>query len=360
MPADHLDNIIINITLDPAPFVGANFQSVLNLADEATGTTLDGDRFRIYTTLAGVQTDNTAGFVSSTALAAATAAFSQTVTPSEYRIGRKGAAEAYDVALGFVEAADPGFYGLSIESRSDSDQLLVAAAVEASAIRHLFFMQSGDAGFLTTGFPAALTALASNERTVIAFHDITTEHFDTAYPANRLAFDPDLRSVGWSLFDLKGVAAYASAPSDSEKFFLDQNRANNGLPFGGIQFAPDPGVNANNRPIYEIYTADWFEDRLKTRIAAVVGAAGNAGNKIPVTVEGQAIILNEVLAQFQEGVTAGHFVAGQTEATGVPITNADIAAQRVRITGRAQLVTGARIFQFDFNFTRNPIFVEAA
>jgi hypothetical protein len=58
-------------------------------------------------------------------------------------------------------------------------------------------------------------------------------------------------------------------------------------------------------------------------------------------------------------VTAGHFVAGQTTATGVAITDADRAAQRIRITGQAQLVVSARIFQFTLNFTRNPVVLAA-
>ena len=99
--------------------------------------------------------------------------------------------------------------------------------------------------------------------------------------------------------------------------------------------------------------------RLRERIAAVVGAAATAGRKIPVTLVGQAIILAEVLAQFQQGVTAGHFVQGETTASGIAITDADRAAQRIRIEGRAQFVVSARIFNFTFEFTRNPITVGA-
>ncbi len=360
MSADHLDNIQITISLDPAPVVGANFGAVLFEADESTGTTLGGDRVRSYTSLAGVQTDNTAGEVGAVALAAAVAAFSQSPAPSLYKIGRKAPGDSYVDALALIEAVDPDFYGLALESRTPADIVLVSPIVEASAVKRLLFFQSGDADWKTSGgIPAAFSAIDNSERTVCCFHDDATEFFDTAYPANRLAFDADLKSVPWALFDLKGVAALTSPPSDTEKLNLDINKANHGLPFGGIAIAPDPGVNLNNRPIYEMLTRDWFEARLRERIAAVVGAAGTAGRKIPVTLVGQGIILAEVLAQFQQGVTAGHFVQGETDASGVAITDADRAAQRLRIKGRAQFVVSARKFDFDFEFTRNPITVGA-
>lgn len=356
MAANHLDTISISISLDPAPIVGTDFGAILIIADEANGTTLDGDRVRTYASLAAVQADNTAGFVSAGLLAAATTAFSQDRQPSSIKIGRKAVAEAYDVALTAIEAVDPAFYAIAIESRTAADQLLIAAAVEASSTPRLFFLQSADADFLTTGFPAALSGLDGNERSIICYHDTATEWYDVAYPANRLAFDVDQQSVPWGLFTLKGVAAYASAPTDTQKGFLRTNKANPGLPYStAAQFAPYKGVNANSRPIYEVLTGDWFQSRLRDATVSTVLAAHNAGRKIPVTPEGQAIMGALVSSQFQIGTTAGHFVAGQTEVTYPAITDADRAAQLIRVSGRGQLVVSGLDFTYDFVFTRDPI-----
>lgn len=357
MAANHLDTITIVITLDPAPVVGTDFGAILIIADEANGTTLNGDRVRTYQSLSAVQADNTAGFVSAGILDAATAAFSQDRQPNSIKIGRKAALESYTDALAAIELVDSNFYAIAIESRAAADQLLIAAAVEAADTNRLFFMQSADADWLTAGWPAALAAIEGNERTIPCYHDTATEWYDVAYPANRLAFDVDQQSVPWALFTLKGVASYTSAPSDTEKLNLRANKANPGLPYStAAQFAPYNGVNANNRPIYEILTADWFEDRLRAATVAAVLQAHNAGRKIPVTVEGQAIMGALVAAQFQIGSgAAGHFVTGQTRVTYPAITDADRTAQLIRVSGLGQLVVSGLNFDYDLVFTRDPI-----
>lgn len=351
MANNHLDNIIINITLDPAPLVAAGFGVPMIIADGAT-TSLDGDRIRSYGDLTAVQTDNTAGFVSAVMLAAATTAFSQIPAPALIKIGRKDAVEDYAVALAAIIVVDADFYGIAIESRLAADALLVSSPVEASS--RIFALQSSDATWKTTGFPAAYTAVDNRERTLIAYHDTDAQFFDFGWLANRLVFDPDVTSAPWNAA-IQGVAAYAVAPTDTEKGFLDANKANNGLPFGGASFFVDPGVNANNRPVYEIETADWFEARLQERVSALVVARSAAGQKIPVTPEGQGLIQALLEQLFSEGVNAGHFVQGETVAVATPITATDISLQRLRFTGQAQVVTSARIFQFDLNFSRNPI-----
>ena len=360
MAANHLDTITIVISLDPAPVVGTDFGAILIIADEANGTTLDGDRVRTYQSLSAVQADQTAGFVSAGLLAAATAAFSQDSQPSSIKIGRKAALESYTDALSAIELVDPNFYAIAIESRTAADQLLIAAAVEASAVSRLFFIQSSDVDFLTSGFPAALSGLDGNERTIVCYHDTATEWYDVAYPANRLSFNVDTKSAPWALFTLKGVAAYASVTggtlTDAQKLNLRANKCNPGLPYSSAaQFSPYSGVNANNRPIYEVLTGDWFESRLRDDTVATVLQAHNAGRKIPVTPEGQAIMGALVSSRFQIGVTAGHFVAGQTKVTYPAITDADRTAQLVRVNGRGQLVVSGLNFDYDLVFTRDPI-----
>lgn len=354
MAADHLDNITINITLDPAPITAAGFGTMMIIADGST-TSLDGDRIRSYSSLSAVQLDVTAGFVSATMLAAATAAFSQQRAPALIKIGRQDGVEAFDVALAAIILVDPDFYGICIEPRTASDQVLVSTAVEASS--RIFILQSADTGWKTTGIPAAYTTIDGRERTITAYHDTDAQFMDFAWGANRLTFNPDTISAPWTT-PVAGVTAYAVAPTDTEKVFLDGNKANNGLPYGGALFYIDPGVSMANRPISEIETADWFEARLREAVAQLVVALNNAGRKLPVTPEGQGQVQQLIEAQFAIGVDAGHFVSGQTISAPVTLTDADRAAQRLRFTGQAQLVTSARLFEFDFNFSRNPVVTE--
>lgn len=359
MATTNNDAITITIILAAVAAAGKDFGATLLIADEAAGTSLDGDRVRTYQTLAAVTADNTAGFVSASILAAATDAFGQAVPPNSIKIGRKTAIEAYDVALAAIEAVDPDFYAVAIESRATADQVLVGTAVEASAIKHLFFLQSAEADILTAGFPAGLTALDGNERSIGCYHDIATEWFDFIYPVNRLAFDVDTKSVSFALFDLANLlplaAVTASTFTDTEKLNARTNKFNLALAFGTTSTAPFRGVNFNARNISEMVTRDWFEDRLNVLVQAFVLTEGNAGRKIPVTIEGQVALGNLVSQQFGIGVTAGHFVTGQTKVEFPLITAADRAAEKIRVTGEAQFAIPGKEFDFVFNFGPDPL-----
>lgn len=352
MPADHLDNISISITLDPLAAAQASFTTLLIVADEANGTTLGGDRVRSYASLAGVQTDADAGEVGTAILAAATAAFAQRPRPSVIKIGRVDTVglESYTDALTAIKAVDADYYGICIESRTAADVALVAAAVQAED--RLFIHQSGDADWRTAGYPAALSALEGDEHTAGIYHDDAAEWADVAWAAGRLAFDPDTRSAPWDA-GVAGVTAYTTAPTDTEKAALDGNDMNHGLPYGGVDFFVDPGVNHNGRPIYEIITSHWFAARLRERVATLKTVLSARGEKVPMTAAGQALIRSEIETQFAIGVSGGHFVSYET--TAEAITAADLAAQRMRFTGRAQDAVSGRIFDFDFNFSTTAL-----
>ena len=77
MSVTHIDNISITITLSAAPATEASFTTVLLLVDEAAGTNgLNGARVVTYTDLAGAQSDQVAGYIT-TDVVAAVAAFSE-------------------------------------------------------------------------------------------------------------------------------------------------------------------------------------------------------------------------------------------------------------------------------------------
>ena len=266
--------------------------------------------------------------------------------------------ESYPDALTLIRLVDDGFYTIAIDSRADADILLMGAAVEPIK-RKLFFAQTNETTFKTSGFPAGLAAIDGNERTVICWHEADTEWMDFAYTANRLAFDPNSRSVPWAA-GVKAVLSYATALTQGEKDFLDANKANNGLAFGGEPFYVDPGVSASGRPIYEIMTADWYEASLQTNVAVLKASKSAKGEKLPVSLVGQGFLMKEANDLLDQGEDGDHFLPGALrEVIPVPITDADRAAQRMRITGQAQLTVDGRIFQFDLVFTRNPIVVPA-
>jgi len=351
MTANHLDNITINITLAPAPLQIAGFGIPLLMVDETTSS-LGGDTVRIYTDTAGAQTDVTAGELSAAAFAAVTAAFSQRTPPASVMIGLKEIADAYDVALAKIIAVNDDFYTIATESRTPVDQMLISTAVEA--LNKLYILQSSDADWLTAGLPAAYAAIAGRERTAVVYHDTNTEWADFAWAANRLVFDPDVKSAPWDAA-VQGVAGLATAPNSTQKANLDANFANHGLPYGAEVFFVDPGVSAAGRALHEIETADWYDARLQESIAGLKTAASARGDKIVIGPTGQGQVLAEISALFQRGVNAGHFVAGETRQAAETITQADLDLGRLRFNGAAQLASSARLFVFNFNFGRTPL-----
>jgi hypothetical protein len=351
MGATHDTNITINISLEAAPPTLFGFNVMV------VGESAMSDRVRSYASAGEVDADSDLSTAQKDALKVA---FAQVPRPGLVKFGKKvggGSPESWTDALTAIEAADPNWYGLAIESRTSAD--LVAAAGWVETRTKLFVGQSADSGWLTTGVPAAFSTITSNERTAIIFHDEATEYADIAWLAARLVFDPDTFSVPWDT-QIRGVAAYTSALTTGQRGFVLENNANAMLPYGSVETFVDPGVNISGRTIDEIVTADWFKLRLESKIAQAKINASARGEKIPLGRVGVSILRPLVEAQFSEGIAAGHFVEGQTEVTFIAPTQTDIDNRRIRATGRAQLTVGARIFDFAFNFQRSAITEEAA
>ena len=356
MSASHVRNITINLALDPAQLARAGFGNVLLLVALAANS-LDGDRVRTYAKVKDAEDDNLAGFISSATLKGIQTGLSQRPKPAKVKVAYVDLAnsETYPQALTVVQGVDDDFYGVSIDARTDAEIVAMSAAVEAKV--KLLAVQSDSADLLTSGLPAALSTLAGKERTLICYHSDDDEWMDFALLANRLVYNPDTKSAPWDA-PLKGVAGYSGSLTDGQRDFAIANNVNTGLPYGGENFYVDPGVNAAGRAVHEIVTGDWFETRLRERIAVLKVAHSARGEKIPISRVGQAKILAEVEGLLAEGVTAGHFEAGQTRVDGVLINGDDRDGARLRFEGAAQIQGSARLFEFGLNFSRQPVIEE--
>lgn len=348
---NHNDLITVNITLDPTSTGEASFTRVLGIFD---GISLDGDRTRRYSSLADVTADQVAGFVSSDVVAAATAMFSQDPKPADIMIGKvnTGGGETYAQAVDLCIADDDGFYGLFIDDRTAANAVAVGAVVEADDYR-VFFAQSADSDWLTTGVPAGFSTADGRERTVVVYHDTGAQWADAAYAANRLAFDPDETSAPF-MAQIEGVTAYATAPTETQRNAARANNANTGLPYGPTaDFWMDPGTNLNSRPVEEIVSADWFAVRLREAVAALNVRYSAKGKKIPVDSTGQSVILGEIEKLLAQGVTVGHFTAdGTNAAEAEAITSGDLTDRRLRFKVYGTFAVSGRDFTFDVRLSR--------
>jgi hypothetical protein len=351
----HLDKIKITIVLAALAQQVAGFGTTMLVVDQATNT-LDGDRVRTYTSSTDADTDFAAGFISSVTRDTIKTGFAQNPAPAVIKVGRIDTvgAETYSTGYTAIKAADDDFYGVVIDKRSVAEQLLISADIESE--NRVLIIQSSDAGWKTTGIPAAYSALTGRERTVVVYHDTDATQQDMASAARWLAFSPDEQSAPYE-GALKSVLALASLLTSGEKAFLEANFANYALPLGGEPFYLMLGVNISGRPLYEILTADWFSARLQERIAALRVAKSVRGEKIPVTTEGQGMVVAEIdgLAIVATAGVSPHLVLGQTRTTALAITQADRDNGELRFRFEGQIASNANKFDVTVFFQRSPL-----
>ena len=357
MSATHENIIQISILLDPPPAGVAGFRPLI-VGDEADGTTLDGDRARVYSVGAidEVDDDEADGFLSSFVADAVRRGFSQNPAPSEIVVGRidttASPAETYPDALGLIDDAQP-FYGVCIDSRDAADHEAVAEWIEPRD--KIFIFQSSDADWLTADVPAGYEDIASLEQTAGLYHDRDERSEEFSWLCNRLAFDPDEISVPWDA-PLDSSVSYTEGLSTGEKGLAEDNDINLLLPLGpSDHYVANNGVGVNlqGRQISEIFTKHWFKIRLTEAVAATKVRLSGQGQKIPVSLEGSALIEGLVGDLFSDGEDADHFL--ETETDFPTPTDADIEQARIRGGGTAQLAISAGEFVFDFVFQRGEI-----
>jgi len=354
-PSTHDD--LINVTVTQAA-LSSGRASFTQLALLVNGVSPGGGTIASYTTLAEVVAD--IANLNTIAQSMATAIFGQTnqkARPNKIYI------QGVDVSGGqtYVQALDAAItsgadiYGVLADVRTPATQVALATDIEtkaASGTYLLFITQDDDADWLTTGQPTAWADVDDYERTVIVYHDdndadASSDRADCALAGNRLAWDPDETSVGWTC-DLVGVDALTTALTAAQKGYARTNCANVALPMGTVaDYWIDPGQNQAGRPVDHIVTGDWLRARLREAIADAIVAASSRGQKLTVDLQGQGILFAVITAVFEQAVDAGHLTTTDEDSpiyrvTPQAITSADIAAQRLRFTAEAQVATGVR------------------
>lgn len=347
MTARHESNIRITIPLDASPVQERGFGAVVLIVPKSANS-LDGKRVVAFENVDDAQNMAAAGHLASSTLDAVRVAFSQNPAPEQFKVGNVDLVgeETYSDALAAILAVDSDVYGVCIGSRDPGDIAAVAADVEAREMA--FSAQCGASSMYDGTLPAGLT----NERnTRVVFHDEDSEWADVAWLVNRLAFNPDTISVPWSV-GLSGINPYTRGLTAGERSAMIAGNINVGLPYGGELFYVDPGVSVSGHPCYEILSAHWFSARLRERIAQLRTSKSARGEKIPVDIVGQTIILAEVHALIDQGEAAGHFLPDSRHIVAEPITAADRAQRRIRISGHVRLAGDARLFDISLAFTR--------
>jgi hypothetical protein len=353
-PNTHNDTVAVTVTLATVTAANRGFDVVMLISSDST---LNSARTVAYASAAEVATALAAGYLSSAAAAAATLAFGQPRPPATFVVGRKASGETWADAYALCVVSYPGAYGICIQSRTDADILAVAAAIHTEGER-LGFFQVNNSDLYSGALASSTLANLINapKRCVAYYHSTDTEYLDVAHAVDRLAYSLDDLSPGWNS-GVASVAANSVTLTQTQKVQLrDTNSVNVMLPFGTTTNRwVGKGVTIDGTPVEEVTTGDWFKARASERIADRQVALAAEGKKIPVSSVGQAIVLAELEGLLAQGVTAGHFVAGQTTVTAEAITSADTAANRLRFTGSAQVAVSARVFTFAFTVSESEV-----
>lgn len=352
----HLAAISISISLSAAPSTETPIGPALMLVPQATNS-LNGDRYREYTSSTEVATDLAAGYIAASVAQWLNDALDQNPKPEKVLLGRVDVVGGESYGDGYTAVVNAGatFYAVCVATRVDADYLAVNTAMGSD--RRLLVVQSNDADWLTASWPAGLSTLEDDETVAVIYHDSDSEAADLCWAANRLAFDPDTTSAPW-ICSVANVNAYAAMTSTQRTNAL-ANYANVGLAFGTSSFFVLNGTNAAGRPVAHIVTMHWLESRWSTGLQALIQNHADRGEKLTINETGQAKVLGVLESTLQQGVAAGHFTSRDGFApyiiTPVTITQADIDASRMRFTGQATLAVGAKTLTVTFNLTTADI-----
>jgi len=372
MTTSHAPTIAITVTLDPAPQTPAGFGVPTLFVDQAqgTGNPLDqvgnpGERYREYAPTSDPSADVTAGFITAEVAAAITAAFTQNRKLTFLRVcrvdtgGALGPAEVYADALTALANLNPtgGIWLLFMDSRVAATQVAFLTAV--AALPYFLICQSSDGDWLTSGWPAAYSAVEDVERGAIIYHDAAAQWADVAWGANRAAFDPDnprQGSVQWEA-PILGVQPYTTGLTPAQVANAKAHPVAVLGRMGPSSTFVDPGHNLAGRAIYEVLTADWFAVRVREAMEALIVQQAERGRKIILNATGQAMVLAVVQGVVDTATAARHLVEGQIILDTPPLTAADLDARRITLAGEGQIAGSARLFVFDLYFTRNQVVV---
>lgn len=323
--------LTINVYLAPVPGTGTNLTDVLLLVPLATNS-LDGDRYREYTSTTDVDDDFDAGFISATTQGQANDMFAQTtLRPQKVLIGYVDlvAVETYLVAMDACITAGADFYYVATpQATLIAQQEALSAGVEADGFRLYAFqtITAARTDWYGAVWPATWVNFEGRERSFCLWHELDTENLAGCYAAARGAYDPTQQSAGW-LGNVKEIPASAALTSAQETNLL-ANFVNLGKNCTlGTNWVAE-GNNCNGRAIDHIVSIDWFRATIQTKIYERVAKLAAFGRKLTADDDGANQIAQIVANVANDGVALGHFDDYTDPDTGIQYPKVTASANR--------------------------------
>lgn len=336
--------LALTITIDPLP---SGVQGIGPMIYLDPSSSLDGDRVRTYTSVAGAAADNAAGFLSSDALDAVTIALGQSPRPASVLVGRKAGGEDWDDAA-IACAAVASFTFVCMSSRTIADAMTLATWADATIDKIVIF-QNGDSSWLNSGVPAGFTAHPS---LAVVYHPTSTEHAAEAYAAILSAVDADVVApAGWGT--ITGIDTYDLTSSQATA--LAGNFANGLLPLrdNGSDRNIHHGYVSTGERVSAVITRAWTGIKIEAAVAALFSTYYSSGRRLPLDARGEAAITSILSAIGAQGLAAGHYTTRADLPDGYAfVTSIDAGTLTINVTGQYGLLDKVEAFSINLNLTR--------
>lgn len=368
MPASWEGNVDITVTFGAAPFPTTSFSDVLVLVDAANSNLGANTVVKGYEQdeQDQVDTDWTQNEVD-----IFDTYFAQLAPkPTTIYFGEWDSAggETPDAALNKIIDANDNWYGVAIDSRTDSEQDTLSAEIESNTKPMIHLLQSSTADIVEqTSLPSPLSNLTDRERTMGLYHPTDTEYLDVGMAGAGLRFDQDRTANSWNQ-EVRGVAdVVGNLPSNADIGSLNNpgnlinNGFNTGLPFQPADFFVNPGQNTAQRDMKIVVTRDWYEARVNEDVRRLIVTATRRGQTFEVgpvdttETDAQLKMANIIEDRFEQGVEIGHFSGGEIDIDYPTVTQTNVNNNVVPLDVNMTVAVAGKAINFDFNFTTSTV-----
>lgn len=330
-------NVVVDIIFGAPPQRGANFGVGALLRK---GISLNGDRFRDYTSEAALRADRDAGYLDAYTYQTGVYVLQQRPRVSKFRAIRVDAlpsAETYDAVLsaflGTEEGAETFAYFLDTELLTDISPCVTVLAAHPK-LKMLGFT-TDDAAPATT----YATLMASNLLCIdYDAADLANYNKGMVGVMSRLAYDQD-RYTPSGTGRVAGIANSSTSITQAALDALVADNINVYAPRSPAAVYRYAGRMASGLPMTCYVSAAWLQARCDEALSRLVVEADDRGEIIPLNSEGQALAVAEVEAVFDRAVSLRKVAAGQYNVEAPALTPTNLADQELPIEAEATLTT---------------------
>jgi hypothetical protein len=230
-------------------------------------------------------------------------------TSSGFTISDGTTNPAIETDLAEINAEDPDWYGLCIDSNSSAE--IQAAASWVQTNKKIFVCQTQDTYVASSSAAADTTSIAyllrtqSYDRTMLFYHKNNRDYVSAAMLGR--ALPEDAGSITYAYKQLASITSQIL--STSEQTNLRDKDVNFINTVAGVAVTRW-GTSIEGEYVDVVNGSDWLAARIQERVYALL----IQNDKLPFTDAGIQAVRSEILAQLQQGI-ARNFIAADPEPT---------------------------------------------